>query len=120
MHILLAEDNTISQLFFRKISQKKGWKIDIANNGIEALQLASENQYDCIMMDIEMPLLGGIEATITLRKRNITIPIIALTANITLGEDKSIYSKAGMDEYLLKPCKPETIYMMVEKLVGHS
>jgi CheY-like chemotaxis protein len=86
---------------------------DIANNGLEAVKLAQKNSYDLILMDINMPIMGGEEATKEIRKFN-NIPIIALTAN-SLDGDKEKFLKAGMNDYLSKPLDIEKLKNILHK-----
>ena len=107
LSVLVAEDNTINQKLIINILSKMGIDVDIANNGQEALDKRKENTYDIIFMDIEMPIMGGIEATAKIMsyERNSQVehtPIIALTANALTG-DKAKYIGVGMNGYLAKP-----------------
>ncbi len=107
IHALVAEDNVINQKLITKVLKGFGLEITVANNGKEAFDLRKQNEYDVIFMDIQMPVMGGIEATKEIirfesvnRKRH--IPIIALTANALQG-DREKYLEAGMDNYASKP-----------------
>jgi len=107
LHALVAEDNVINQKLIRRVLEGFGLTITVANNGEEAFNLRKQNEYDLIFMDIQMPVMGGIEATgeiLRYEKLNHLkhIPIIALTANALQG-DKEKYIEAGMDNYLSKP-----------------
>ncbi len=107
IHALVAEDNVINQKLIRRVLEGFGLTITVANNGEEAFTLRKQNDYDLIFMDIQMPVMGGIEATgeiLRYEKLNRLkhIPIIALTANALQG-DKEKYIEAGMDNYLSKP-----------------
>jgi len=107
LSVLVAEDNVINQKLIINILSKMGIDVDIANNGQEALDKRIENKYDIIFMDIEMPVMGGIEATAKImsyerNKQKEHIPIIALTANALTG-DKAKYIGVGMNGYLAKP-----------------
>ncbi|SFV60792.1 BarA sensory histidine kinase (= VarS = GacS) [hydrothermal vent metagenome] len=107
LKVLVAEDNVINQKLIINILTKMGVDVDIANNGQEALEKRKENIYDIIFMDIEMPIMGGIEATAKImsyeRNNQVEhIPIIALTANALTG-DKAKYIGVGMNGYLAKP-----------------
>ncbi len=107
IHVLVAEDNLINQKLIQNVLNKQGIEVTIANNGQEALNLFMENVYDMIFMDIQMPVMGGMEATgkiISYERSNhkIHTPIVALTANALSG-DKEKYIGAGMDSYLSKP-----------------
>jgi len=107
LHALVAEDNIINQKLIRRVLEGFGLEITVASNGEEALNLRRQNEYDIIFMDIQMPVMGGIEATKEIirferisRKKH--IPIIALTANALHG-DREKYIEAGMDNYASKP-----------------
>jgi len=107
IHALVAEDNVINQKLISKVLRGFGLEITVANNGKEALELRKQNSYDVIFMDIQMPVMGGIEATkeiIRFEKaaHQKHIPIIALTANALHG-DREKYLEAGMDNYASKP-----------------
>ncbi len=107
IHALVAEDNVINQKLIRRVLEGFGLTITVANNGEEAFNLRKQNDYDLIFMDIQMPVMGGIEATAEILRyeklnRLKHIPIIALTANALQG-DKEKYLEAGMDNYLSKP-----------------
>ena len=107
LNILVAEDNAINQKLIQNVLSSLGINVTLANNGEEALKLRMENSYDIIFMDIQMPVMGGIEATKAILEYEETrseqhIPIVALTANALAG-DREKYMAAGMDEYLTKP-----------------
>ena len=104
---LVAEDNAINQKLITNILNGLGIDVSIANNGQEAYEMRQTNEFDIIFMDIQMPVLGGIDATGKIieyenQNRKHHIPIVALTANALTG-DKEKYLKAGMDNYLAKP-----------------
>lgn len=120
--ILLVEDNRVNQMVTQKILSKNGYQVDIANNGIEAIQALEKNHYDLVLMDILMPGMGGYEATrqIRSRKNNVIdprLPIIALTAS-ALAEDKEKCLSAGMNDYIAKPVKPQELIDKVKKWSG--
>lgn len=106
LKVLVAEDNEISKLLVTSILQHWGFESKVANNGQEAIDFLLENDFDLILMDIQMPLKDGIDATIEIRQlsdeRKRNIPIIALTANTTVGEEKKCL-EAGMNGFLNKP-----------------
>ena len=107
IHALIAEDNMINQKLIQRILKGLGLDVTLANDGAEALALRKQNEYDIIFMDIQMPVMGGIEATkAILEFENVNsinhIPIIALTANALAG-DREKYIAAGMDNYIPKP-----------------
>ena len=100
--ILVAEDNRINQIVTKKILEKKGVVCTIAENGEEAVNLIKNNSYDLILMDLNMPLMNGFEATIEIRKFDTTIPIIALTA-VEVEEVRNEIYTTGMDDIIVKP-----------------
>ena len=127
-HILLVEDNLANQMFMKVILKKMGLTFDIACNGYEAIDkfkqsiTIQEKKYDLILMDENMPNMGGIEATGNILKyekeNNIThTPIVALTANALKG-DRERFIKAGMDEYLSKPVDRRKLNEILYKILG--
>lgn len=112
--LLLVEDNLINQKVAYKIFQSMGFEIEIAENGKVALELVLDKKYDIIFMDYQMPVMNGIEATITIRKWKIDTPIVALTANAMKG-DKELFIEAGMDDYISKPFKSAELLRVLNK-----
>jgi two-component system sensor histidine kinase/response regulator len=117
--ILLVEDNRVNQMVTQKILSKNGYQVDIANNGIEAIEALETNHYDMVLMDILMPRLGGYEATRQIRAQESKVldpdlPIIALTAS-ALAEDEAKCIAAGMNDYISKPVKPQELIDKVKK-----
>jgi two-component system sensor histidine kinase EvgS len=115
IHILLAEDNLINQRVAIAFIKKTGFKIDIANNGKEALLATRNKKYDVVLMDVQMPQMDGLEATREIRKEKSAkdLPIIAMTANAMKG-DKEKCLDAGMNDYLSKPIKPTELFTALE------
>ncbi len=112
LYLLVVEDNKINQVITRKMLSKKDIRCDIANNGTEAIELARENTYDGILMDIHMPGISGVEATEAIRGFNKEIPIIALTA-ISLDDSLETFYAAGCNDVVTKPFKPEVFYQKI-------
>lgn len=113
MRLLVAEDNSMNQKLILRILSKLGFQPDLANNGLEVLDMLSKNSYDLIFMDIQMPDMDGIEATRIIRKTYGAYPlIVAMTAN-ALTEDKESCFNAGMDDYISKPINIE---LLINKL----
>jgi CheY-like chemotaxis protein len=105
---LLAEDNNVYQRVAMAMLSKGGHEIDIADEGVEALMMASRKQYDVVLMDIQMPNMSGINATQKIRRLpgpNADVPIIAMTANAMVG-DRESYLDTGMNDYVSKPIDP--------------
>lgn len=107
--ILLVEDNHVNQKVAQRMLEKLGFGVDIANNGVEAVEAVQERHYDIILMDMQMPKMGGIEAARRIRQLEAQSGhrhyIIALTAN-TMEGDRDRCIEAGMDDYLPKPVNP--------------
>jgi CheY-like chemotaxis protein len=104
--ILVAEDVEMNQHLIRHILESCGARVVIARNGTEAVELVKKQRFNCVIMDVQMPEMDGIQATMQIRNLEdpllSTIPIIALTANCQ-EEDLLKYEQAGMDDYLAKP-----------------
>ncbi|HEX4134313.1 MAG TPA: response regulator [Bryobacteraceae bacterium] len=121
--ILVAEDNPANQELILALLEDKipGESVRIANDGSEALQAATEEQFDLILMDIQMPHMSGPEVTKELRSRESDhgghTPIIALTANAMKG-DRESYLSAGMDGYVSKPIDPAAMFREIERVMS--
>jgi CheY-like chemotaxis protein len=101
--ILLAEDNLVNQKVAAMMLKKLGYIADIANNGLEVLQMVEKRFYDLILMDMQMPEMDGVTATKIIRQSNQPQPrIIAVTAN-ALEEDRQLCFDAGMNDFVTKP-----------------
>ncbi|NPA61863.1 MAG: response regulator [Epsilonproteobacteria bacterium] len=107
--ILLTEDKKINQDIILGIFEKSRFKIDVANNGREALEKVKSKKYSLILMDIEMPIMNGYEATREIREIDKSIPIVALTSNSCKNTIKKT-KKLGMNEHLSKPVEPKRLY----------
>lgn len=119
--VLLAEDNEVNKLLARSILQHWGIESKTAHTGFEALALLEEEDFDVVLMDIQMPERNGIEATQDIRKmadeKKKNIPIIALTANALRGEEKK-YLAAGMNDYLTKPFKEKELHEVISRVLS--
>jgi len=117
LNILLVEDNKINQKLATSLLEKQGWKITVANNGKEAIELIEKNGFDIVLMDVQMPEMDGLEATRLIREREKKtgkhIPIIALTAH-AFEEDKKRCLEAGMDAYTTKPIKIQELLNIIK------
>jgi CheY-like chemotaxis protein len=114
MRILVAEDNKLNQRVAQNLFSKIGFNIELANNGLEAIQKASESTYDIIFMDIFMPEMDGITAVKELKKKGIVVPIVAMTASTDDAEQSRAF-EAGMDDYISKPVKADDLLRMLTK-----
>lgn len=120
LKILLAEDDKLNQMVTIRILKEKGYLIDIANNGREAVEMYKNGQYDIVLMDIQMPEMDGIEAAKrirTLEESKKRVPIVALTAYALLG-DRERFIEKGMDDYVAKPIKIDNLFYVIEKLTS--
>ena len=113
--ILLAEDNEVNQLVARKILEKAGLEVKIANNGLEALAMIEEEPFDLVLMDIQMPEMDGLEAARQLRAnpKFSDLPVVAMTAHAMSG-DRELSLEAGMNDHVTKPINlPELFSTLV-------
>ncbi len=115
--ILVVEDNKINQMITRKILEKNKMKCMVADNGMDAIKMVKENEFDVILMDIHMPGISGIEATQKIRSFNKEIPIIALTA-VTIDENLDDFYRAGFNEIIPKPFKTEEFFEKIYRSIA--
>ena len=119
LRILLAEDNPVNQKVAARILEKQGHDVKIAGNGRAALDEWEKHEFDLILMDVQMPEMDGLEATMAIRRRELAtgahIPIIALTAH-AMVQDREICLSAGMDGYLTKPIRTEELFREIRRL----
>jgi len=119
-HVLIAEDNAINRKLATRLLEKLGCRVDVASNGIEAVQMWSSLPYDAIFMDCQMPEMDGFEATAEIRRREriiwpaLHIPIVALTAAAMAGDREKCLA-AGMDDFLSKPIQPGMLRSVLER-----
>ncbi len=121
-HVLLVDDEQSSQLYIRRLLEKNGYWVTVAENGEEALAKLAQDQYDCVLMDVQMPVLDGVEATKKIRSSNLVFkdsPIIALTAYAMAG-DREKFLEAGMDDYLAKPVDKDELLTVLERNLSGS
>ena len=117
--ILLAEDNKVNQMLAVRTLEKGGYRVLVANNGVEAVQITQEQPVDLILMDIQMPEMDGFQATAKIRSSRVMsgnkpIPVIAMTAHALKG-DRERCLDGGMTDYISKPVRPADLL----KLVAH-
>ncbi len=113
--VLVVEDNPDNQTLIARYLKAAGLKVDIANDGLEAVQRMSQQTFDIIIMDVQMPILDGLQATHLLRQKSFILPIIALTAH-AMKEDRLRCLDAGFNDYLTKPIDRE---ILLEKIAFH-
>ncbi|MBV9265466.1 MAG: response regulator, partial [Acidobacteriaceae bacterium] len=115
--ILLAEDNPVNQLVATRMLERDGHSVMLAQNGCEALDVLATEQFDLVLMDVEMPLMDGLEATRRIRARERGrgrhVPIMAMTANASKADELRCLS-AGMDKFLTKPFTAEKLRLAIE------
>ena len=120
--ILLTEDNAVNQKFAMALLRKFGYPVDVASNGLEALNALSLIDYDLVLMDCQMPEMDGYDATKAIRNahsnvRNHAVPIIAMTANAMSGDREKCLS-AGMNDYLAKPINSQELLSKIEQFLA--
>ena len=126
LNILLAEDNMVNQILAIKILESRGHQVTLAANGREAVETFQKDDFDLILMDIQMPEMDGFEATSTIRKllyekqnqegQIAAIPIVAMTAHAMKGDREKCLA-AGMDDYVSKPINPEELFRVIKEVI---
>lgn len=122
--VLLVEDTPINQTLETILLTRMGYEVSIANHGIEAIEACAASSFDLILMDIQMPEMGGIEATQAIRAMEQTqqtrrTPIIAVTANALKG-DRERYMESGMDGYVSKPIAVEALRTEIKRVLAQT
>ena len=121
-YLLLVEDNKINQKIAMSLVGKLGYQVDLAENGLEAIAATGKRRYELILMDMQMPEMGGIEATRNIRSLggpNALTPIIALTAN-AMKSDYEACCAAGMNDFMTKPINREALIDCIARWSGHT
>lgn len=117
--VLLVEDNDINQELFRELLMMNGVEVETAGNGAEAIQMLSEKNFDAVLMDCQMPVMDGYEATRQIRqqKKHQTLPIVALTGNTSkIDVDKAL--DAGMNDHISKPFSVESLLSILASRIA--
>ncbi len=121
LRILLAEDNPVNQRVAVRVLEREGHSVLVASNGKRALEALERNSFDLILMDVQMPELGGLEAAGIIRKREACtgahIPIVAMTAHAMAG-DRELCLASGMDAYVSKPIRVEELLRVMSEAIG--
>ncbi|MBK8325490.1 MAG: response regulator [Betaproteobacteria bacterium] len=120
MHVLLVEDNIINERVATAMLEKRGCRVSVAHDGEEALAACESRTFDAVLMDMQMPVMDGLEATRRLREREAALrhartPVLAMTAN-AMEEDREACLAAGMDDFLAKPIRPDELFARLERL----
>ncbi len=110
--VLLVEDNLVNQDVARELLQAVGLRVEVASDGLQAVQAARHGGYDLVLMDVQMPGIDGLEATRRLRAAGLQVPVVAMTAN-AFDEDRAACLAAGMNEHLAKPVDPDALYTVL-------
>jgi len=118
LNVLLAEDNAVNQKLAVRMLEKRGHRVKLADNGMAALAALEAERFDVVLMDVQMPEMDGLEATVAIRRReqdqSIHVPIIAMTAHNMKG-DRDRCLQAGMDGYISKPINAKELFETLEK-----
>lgn len=120
-HILLVEDNEVNQQVAVELLELAQCEVTVASDGQQAVSLVSKHQYDAVLMDIQMPVMDGFEATQLIRHQLgfTELPIIAMTAN-ALASDKEACIEAGMNDHVAKPIDPERLFKVLNEWISHN
>jgi CheY-like chemotaxis protein len=123
LRILLAEDNVVNQKLASRLLEKQGHTVSVAADGAQTLSAWKKESFDLILMDAQMPVMDGFEATAAIRKleehTRSHIPIIAMTAHALVG-DRNRCLEAGMDGYIPKPIRPHELYETIETVLAQT
>jgi len=121
LNILLAEDNAVNQKLALALLHRRGHTVTVVDNGRAALETAAQNTFDLVLMDVQMPEMGGLDATRALREREIGtgrhLPVIAMTAHAMKGDEERCL-EAGMDDYIAKPVQAQMLYAVIDRVVA--
>jgi CheY-like chemotaxis protein len=121
LRILLAEDNVVNQRLISRLLEKMGHHVTTVSDGQLALHLSGQEQFDLVAMDMQMPVMDGVEATEKIRAREKQsgrhLPIVAMTAN-AFEEDRQRCEQAGMDGYVAKPLNSKTIAAEIARVMA--
>jgi PAS domain S-box-containing protein len=119
LRVLLAEDNVVNQKLGVRLLEKRGHRVTVVGDGEAALRALERDEFDLVLMDVQMPRLDGLEATALIRRGETgrRLPIIAMTAHAMKG-DRERCLAAGMDGYIAKPIQPKELYEVIDSVVG--
>jgi CheY-like chemotaxis protein len=121
LSVLLVEDNAVNQRLATRMLEKRGHRVTLAGNGLEALEAIAKRSFDLVLMDIQMPEMDGFQATAAIREKengtNARLPVVALTAHAMKGDREKCLA-AGMDGYLTKPIRPRELDDILENFLA--
>ncbi|MGH9438307.1 MAG: response regulator, partial [Terriglobia bacterium] len=121
LRVLLAEDNAVNQQLAKRLLEKHGHDVTIADDGLQALAAVDKRDFDLILMDVQMPEMGGLEATAAIREQEkltgAHVPIIAMTARAMIGDREQCLA-AGMDGYISKPVQTAQLFETIARLTS--
>lgn len=117
--LLVVEDNMVNQHLAVRLLEKKGYLVDVANNGQEAVDCCIAKTYDLVLMDCQMPVMNGFEASRAIRKIAGNVPIIALTGDV-MAEDTARCLAAGMNDVTHKPINFSELNLIIQKWLEYA
>lgn len=121
VRLLIAEDNRVNQIMARKSLEKRGFSVDCVSNGQEAISMLGAHSYGCVLLDVQMPIMDGLETTQRIRngeagEANRSIPLIALTAH-AMDTDRKRFLAAGMDAMVAKPFEIDDLFDVLNQVL---
>jgi CheY-like chemotaxis protein len=122
LRILLVEDNRVNQRVAMTMLAKMGHQVELATNGLEAVEQWRRSDFDLILMDVQMPVMTGLQATMQIRREEATgahVPIVAMTAS-AMSEERERCLAAGMDDFISKPVSYQVIQQMITATFSHK
>ncbi|HVT75701.1 MAG TPA: ATP-binding protein, partial [Acidimicrobiales bacterium] len=118
LRVLVVDDNLVNQKVAVQMLRKLGYEVSVAGDGVAALRAIDAGVFDIVLMDVQMPVMDGWEATTELRRRGRTIPIVAMTAS-ALEEDRKRCAAVGMDGYVVKPMNLDALHGEITRVLAH-
>ena len=123
LRILLAEDNAVNQKVASRLLESRGHMVTVASDGLRALEALQQQSFDLVLMDVQMPVMDGLEATARLRRQEAAtgghMPVIAMTAHAMVG-DRQRFLESGMDGYIAKPVHAHELFEAIETVLSHT
>jgi CheY-like chemotaxis protein len=124
LNILVADDTELNRTMLTRLLEHKGHHVTCVDDGLQAFDLSCQQTFDAILMDVQMPVMDGIEATQNIRQREkaeskTPIPIIAITANDERRQ-RDIYLSAGMNDVIVKPFDVKTLLPLIQKIIAET